>query len=29
LTILMYLVLKNEHQVGNFNGLMGVPGLSI
>lgn len=29
LTILMYLVLKNEQQVGNFNGLMGLLGVGI
>jgi YQGE family putative transporter len=29
LTIMMYLVLKNEQQVGNFNGLMGVLGVGI
>ena len=29
LTILMYLVLKNEQQLGNFNGLMGVLGVGI
>jgi len=29
LTILTYLVLKNEQQVGNFNGLMGLLGVAI
>ncbi|TMD88142.1 MAG: MFS transporter [Chloroflexi bacterium] len=29
LTILMFLVLKNEQQVGNFNGLMGLLGVGI
>jgi MFS transporter, YQGE family, putative transporter len=29
LTILIYLVLKNEQQVGNFNGLMGILGVGI
>jgi YQGE family putative transporter len=29
LTILMFLVLKNEQQVGNFNGLMGLLGVAI
>src|SRR5438132_11955251 len=29
LTVLTYLVLKNEHQVGNFNGLMGILGVGI
>jgi MFS transporter, YQGE family, putative transporter len=29
LTILMYLVLKDEQQVGNFNGLMGLLGVGI
>ena len=29
LTVLTYLVLKNEQQVGNFNGLMGVLGVGI
>src|SRR5438445_492395 len=29
LTVLTYLVLKNEQQVGNFNGLMGILGVGI